>query len=79
MNFSEEYINSIFLNTNKKIFVSEKYKNSKLKIKKSPNYRLSSSKSFYSLDKLLFSLFSAIFIVLLFKLLVNYIKVHNKS
>ncbi len=79
MNFSEEYINNIFLNTKKKIFVSEQYKNSKLKIKKSPNYRLSSSKSFYSLDKLLFSLFSAIFIVLLFKLLVNYIKVHNKS
>ena len=38
MDNTEDYIYKLFLNTNKKIFISDVYKNSTLDIKKSPNY-----------------------------------------
>ena len=76
MDNTEDYIYKLFLNTNKKIFISDVYKNSTLDIKKSPNYELSTSKSFYSLHKIMFSLISAIFVVLLLKLLFNYIRMY---
>ena len=74
MDHTEEYIFNLFLNSQKKIFVPEEYKNSKLVFKKSENYKLSSSKTFYSPQIFFFSVVSAVFIVLIFKLFVNYIK-----
>ena len=52
MDNTEDYIYKLFLNTNKKIFISDVYKNSTLDIKKSPNYELSTSKSFIHFIKL---------------------------